>query len=74
MSEHSSPRCLICGAKRMWIPNSKEGLRPEQIDDHKQAVEINAMIEDEKIAKLQEQQQAIVLEATVPRKRRRPKV
>jgi hypothetical protein len=66
--------CKVCGARRMWLPNSKGGLRPEPIDDHKKAAEINAMIEDEKISKLQEQQQAIVLEATVPRKRRRPKV
>ncbi len=48
---------------------------PLQIDDHRQAAEINAMIEDEKIAKMQEQQQAIVVEATASRKRsRKPRV
>ena len=44
---------------------------PLQIDDHKQAAEINAMIEDEKIAKLQEQLQPIEVAAAVPRKRRK---
>ena len=48
---------------------------PLQIDEHKQAAEINTMIEDEKVAKMQEQQQAIVVEAAVPRKRsRKPRV
>ncbi len=63
--------CKLCGARRMWIPNSKDGLRPEQIDDHKQAAEINAMIEDEKIARLQEQQIPVPVEAQIPRKRRK---
>lgn len=69
-------RCLVCGARREWTKNSKQGgAMPLQIDDHRQAAEINAMIEDEKIAKMQEQQQAIVVEATASRKRsRKPRV
>ncbi len=66
--------CRVCGARRMWIPNSKDGLQPEQIDDHKQAAEINAMLEDERIAREQEQQQQIPVEAVVPKPRKKKMV
>ena len=61
--------CKICGVPRIWIDNHKDGRMPVQIEDHKQAAEINAMIEDEKITREQESRQ--IVEVTVKQRRRR---
>ena len=61
--------CKLCGARRDRIRTRTGSFMPVQIDEHKQATEINAMIEEEKIAKLQEREHTV--EAVVPRKRRR---
>ena len=64
-----SGSCLICGARRIWVKRLDGGEMPVQVDEHKQAPEINAMIEDEKIAREQESKQ--VLEVPVKIRRRK---
>ena len=66
MADH----CLVCGARRIWLVNSKGGAMPAQTEDHIQHQEIEARMEEERIARQQEQVQVI----EVPVRRRKKKV
>ena len=63
--------CKVCGARRIWLSNQRGGFYPSQIEAHKQATEIDAMLEDQRIAREQEQKQQIAIEILTQRKKKK---